>query len=501
MNTNVTEDLDSGLILAAEECPPEKFEQYHSFSSYDNVIIRKLMAHGPVLVRGGRGSGKSALLIEAYRRMLQTETIFSVYMSLRYLPLLQSDGAEYVGHFCGLLSKAIAQELNGLDRSVNFEYSEDVVNLQKSLLDLSRNLNQRIVILFDDAAHIGREKPLESFFDLFRTLSSSLVSCKASIYPGVTKFGVRFDVFNDSTVVDISRSDVSKDDGYFLDVLGTRYPKLADRTTFSDRLTPEVFSKIMGRAVVGNMRGFILACNRFDDADKISIPDVNACLLAMAQDYYWPLMEEVAPKLGVYEPLIEPASSIFERIIDHLAKPLQHSIKTVAQDRVTIHKGIISEFAKVFEILEYLGFLAKREASRAMKSGGRGAVYAVNLCSILEKIPTSRLTIEMIEDWIASKPELAEIHISGGLFSMIEIPELPTDHALGILDKDIETLAKSRAYPYGLTADKITRLKQAGVSTIQNLWDTSDGTLRNIDGIGPSAIKRMRDVMQQAIWM
>ena len=48
--------------------------------------------------------------------------------------------------------------------------------------------------MFDDAAHIGREKPLEVFFDLFRTLSSSLTSCKASIYPGVTKFGVRFDV-------------------------------------------------------------------------------------------------------------------------------------------------------------------------------------------------------------------------------------------------------------------------------------------------------------------
>jgi hypothetical protein len=501
MNTNVAEDVDAGLILAAEECPPEKFERYHSFSSYDNVIIRKLMAHGPVLIRGGRGSGKSALLIEAHRRMRKAGTTFSIYMSLRYLPLLQSDGAEYVGHFCGLLSKAISQELNEAGRPVGFEYSEDVVTLQKSLLNLSRQLDQRIVILFDDAAHIGREKPLEAFFDLFRTLSSSLISCKASIYPGVTKFGVRFDVFNDSTVVEISRSDVSKDDGYFLDVISARYPKLADRTAFSDRLTPEVFSKILGRAVVGNMRGFILACNRFDGADKISIPDLNTCLLAMAQDYYWPLMEEVAPKLGVYEPLIDPATSVFEKIIDHLTRPLQHTAKTIAQDRVTIHKGIISEFAKVFEILEYLGFLAKREASRAMKSGGRGAVYAVNLCSILEKIPTSRLTIEMIDDWIVGRPELSEIHLSGGLFSTVEIPELSADDVLGILDKDIEILGKSKAYPYGLTVDKIARLKLAGISTIQDLWHATDASLKEIEGIGPAAIKRMRDVMQQAIWM
>lgn len=501
MSADITEDVDAGLILAAEECPQDKFESYHSFSSYDDVIIRKLSAHGPVLIRGGRGSGKSALLIEAHRRMRQTETTFSIYMSLRYLPLLQSEGTEYVGHFCNLLSRAISQELTETRQSVEFDVAEDEISLQESLLKLARRLDKRIVILFDDAAHIGREKPLETFFDLFRTLSSSLISCKASIYPGVTKFGVRFDVFNDATIVDISRSDVSKDDGYFFNIIGARYPRLTDRTIYSDRLVPEVFSRILGRAVVGNMRAFILACNRFDGAEKISIPDLNSCLLAMAQDYYWPLMEEVAPKLGVYEPLIEPAISVFEKIVDHLARPLQNGNRTIAQDRVTIHRGIVGEFAKIFEILEYLGFLAKRESSRAMKSGGRGVVYAINLCSILEKIPTSRLTIEMIDEWIAGKTELSEIHSSGGLFSSIQIPYLPADHALGILDKDIDILGKSRAYPYGLTEDKIIRLKLAGIATIQALWNTSDMDLQRIDGIGPVAIKRMRDVMHQAIWM
>ena len=44
------EEADSGLILAAEEWPRETFERYHRFSSYDEPIIRKLTAHGPVLV-------------------------------------------------------------------------------------------------------------------------------------------------------------------------------------------------------------------------------------------------------------------------------------------------------------------------------------------------------------------------------------------------------------------------------------------------------------------
>jgi hypothetical protein len=495
------EDNDAGLILAAEECPSDKFEGYHSFSQFDDVIIRKLSAHGPVLLRGGRGSGKSALLIESHRRMRATASVFSVYMSLRYLPLLQSDGSEYVGHFCSLLSKAVSDELGSQGQSVEFDFAGNEVSLQMSLAKLARSLDKRIVILFDDAAHIGREKPLEVFFDLFRTLSSNATSCKASIYPGVTKFGTRFDVFNDSTVIDISRSDVSGGDRYFSDVIKSRYPNLSNRDIFSDRLTPDAFANLLGRGVVGNMRAFILACNRFDGKNKISIPDINACLLNMAEDYYWPLMEEVAPKLGVYEPLIGPATSIFEAVIEHLCRPLRHSSRLVAQDRVTIHRNFVGQFAKVFEILEYLGFMAKREASRGMKSGGRGPVYAINLCSILEQVPSKRLTIEMIEEWIEAKTDLAEIHSSASTFSAIILPELAPEDNLGILGKDVEVLAKSKAYPYGLTDDKIIRLKSEGINTVQQLADTPDSRLRQIDTVDPATVKRMRDVMLQAIWM
>lgn len=501
MSGGKIEENDAGLILAAEECPLDKFEGYHAFSHFDDIIIRKISAHGPVLLRGGRGSGKSALLIESHRRMRTSGTTFSVYMSLRYLPLLQSDGSEYIGHFCSILSKAINTELVGQNYSHKLEFSDNEVSLQMALAKLARELDKRIVILFDDAAHIGREKPLEVFFDLFRTLSSNSVSCKASIYPGVTKFGIRFDVFNDSTVIDISRSDVSKGDKYFSDVIKARYPKLSSKDMFSDRLTPDVFARLLGRAVVGNMRAFILACNRFDGTARVSIPDVNACLINMAEDYYWPLMEEVAPKLGVYEPLIDPAVSIFEAIVEHLCRPSHHSVKTIAQDRVTIHRNFVSQFSKVFEILEYLGFMAKREASRGMKSGGRGPVYAINLCSLLEKLPGKRLTIEMIDEWIDAKADLAEIHSSASTFSNVKMPELAPDDKLGILGKDVDVLAKSKAYPYGLTDDKINRLKNAEILTVEQLAETSDSDLMEIDMVGPATVKRIRDVMLQAIWM
>jgi hypothetical protein len=501
MTGTPAEEADSGLILAAEECPPENFEKYHSFSDHDELIIKKLIAHGPVLLRGGRGSGKSALLLEAHRRMQKIPNIFAVYVSLRYLPLLQSDGVEYIGHFCKILSQAIQKEIKGRKLNYEFGLAVDQISLQIGLTTLAQNENRRVVLLFDDAAHIGREKPLEVFFDLFRTLSSSLTSCKASIYPGVTKFGIRFDVFNDSTVVDISKSDVSVDPKFFPDVMRARYPHLTDKSIYSDRLAPEEFANLLGRAVVGNLRGFILACNRFAEINRVSVPTVTDCFLEMATDYYWPLMEEVAPKLGVYEPLIEPARQVMEAIVEHIAKPPKERTRTVAQDRVLIHRQLVTHYSKIFEILEYLGFMARREASRALKSGGRGPVFAVNLCNLLDSISSRRLTREMIDEWISGSSENAEIHISSQVFNSIELPPLPVEHGLAILDKPVSVLAKSKAYPYGLTDDMIQRLEKAGVSTVGQVAQMPDEELDKIEYIGAAKIQRIRAVVYQAIWM
>jgi len=501
VNNIYKSEILASLILAAEECPPAVFEKYHNFSSHDELIIRKLSAHGPVLIRGGRGSGKSALLIEASRRMKIATSVFPVYVSLRYLPLLQSDGQEYIGHFCVLLSQAIQKELQSWGSDQDFPTAVDQGSLQFGLTALAQSIGMRIVLLFDDAAHIGREKPLEVFFDLFRTLSSNLISCKASIYPGVTKFGVRFDIFNDSTVIDIGRSDVSSDPNFFPEVVKARYPRLAERTSFSDRLAPSDFANLIGRAVVGNLRGFILACNRFEAKDKIGIPEVQQCMLDMASDYFWPLMEEVAPKLGIYEAFVEPAREVVEAIVENNIKPVKTNLRSIAQDRVLIHRQIVSQHLKIFEILEYLGFVAKREASRGLKSGGRGPIYAINLCSLLESSPSKRLTLEIIQDWVNGNAEPAELHVSSITFQNIALPKLTQENGLAILDKELKVLGRSSAYPYGLTNPVIQRLTAAGMTTVGKLANATNEDLDKIDYIGEVKIQAIRDVVFQAIWM
>ena len=69
------------------------------------------------------------------------------------------------------------------------------------------------------------------------------------------------------------------------------------------------------------------------------------------------------------------------------------------------------------------------------------------------------------------------------------------------MDLPVDTLAKSRAYPYGLTQNKIDVLKESHIETIEALAEASDEELLSLQGVGEKFLKRMRDVVGQAIWM
>ncbi len=94
------------------------------------------------------------------------------------MPLLQSDGDEYISHFCIHFSHIIQKLI--LDRHIEYEFktSSDQASLQEALTGLSLSLGKCIVLLFDDAAHIGREKPLEAFLTYFGLFLAMLSHAK-----------------------------------------------------------------------------------------------------------------------------------------------------------------------------------------------------------------------------------------------------------------------------------------------------------------------------------
>lgn len=496
---------DIELILAAEDFTDEDFEEYHIFSEYEDRIIRKLIAHGPVLLRGGRGSGKSALLKEAYYRVNKEpicQKVIGIYLSLRYLPLLRYINQDYEKFLCKLIIEHMKNALEnlGYDETL-FESELEVADIQRELSKLALRLGRRIIIFFDDAAHIGREKSLSEFFDIFRTLSGNVVSCKAAIYPGVTEFGVRFDVLNDATVVDIvRREDTPSFSMFFTDIMQKRYSEKLPATIFSKSLSRDEVATFLGRAVIGNVRAFIYACNYLGDCEKqgnIGLIDIEKTLKYLATQYYWPLIDEVEPKLGAYEVLIDPARELAEILFQVVSESM--AIPSYGPSCL-IHRDHVERLKKILEIMEYIGFIAKREASRAMKSGGRGTRYSLNLCNIMERITPNRLTSEMFKNWIQHEKDFVQIYKSDEL-NKIDMPVSYENKDLGILSRPINILQKSIIYPYGLTEYRISKLSDAGFATVKQLAEANDADILAVEAVGTEWLRRIKNVVGQAIWM
>jgi DNA-directed RNA polymerase alpha subunit len=93
------------------------------------------------------------------------------------------------------------------------------------------------------------------------------------------------------------------------------------------------------------------------------------------------------------------------------------------------------------------------------------------------------------------------IQWSGDIYPSEPPPTDTWNADLRILDLEIEKLEKSDTYPYGLTKNKLEKLREAGFATIGQLADASDAELLRLDTIGLKSLGRIRDVVYQAIWM
>lgn len=487
-----------GLKLSAEEFNDADFSKYHLFSASDEKVLRRLIVPGPVLLRGPRGSGKSAYMRQAHKILEQSGTsIVPSYISLRYFPLITAKSEDYLSILIPYVARHISESFNthGLEPE-GLLAASTVDDFNAALASLCLRYNRRLVILFDDVAHIGREVSLAGFFDFFRTISSSLVSCKASIYPGVTKFGSRFDLYSDATIVEAQRDERSADfSQFFSDLLSIRYPDLKNRC---EGKLQEVIPMLLGRAVLGNIRSFTAFCDHLQAIEgKITIYTVADGLKWLASSYLYPALEELQTKLGAYTPMLEIAERISPVFFEDCGKRRVNSM--------LVHREHVQRLGKIFEILEYSGLIAKREASRSLaKSGsGRGARYALSLGPLFEKVHGGTLSYELIEEFtrITVLNEQMVEYAPISALADFDCPIPTSEQDLDILDLPITKLAVSKILPYGLTPAILDSLINHGHTKISDIASLSIKELKELPNIGIAKAQRIKNAIEQAIWM
>lgn len=85
----------------------------------------------------------------------------------------------------------------------------DIEYVTKTIRDTSKKLNvDRVVFLFDEAAHTFVPEQQSIFFNMIKLLHGEEVSVKVAVYPGITNYGGNFEYGQDAIPIPLERNDL-----------------------------------------------------------------------------------------------------------------------------------------------------------------------------------------------------------------------------------------------------------------------------------------------------
>ena len=136
----------------------------------------------------------------------------------------------------------------------------DVTFLLETLKEIIETFNiDRLVLLFDEAAHTFIPSQQEIFFEIFKLLHGGRIAVKAAVYPTVTSYGRNFELGHDAIVLSMDRFETGTagrqaNRALFRDMLSRRLPK-------TGKIRKELFSKgyLLDQCIdlsTGNPRAF-----------------------------------------------------------------------------------------------------------------------------------------------------------------------------------------------------------------------------------------------------
>lgn len=319
-------------------------------NAYFQLVQQKILERGAKLLVGPRGTGKTHQFRYTYNQcLLDKEKPLAVYVNFgKYYnlePLLfNSSNAIQIFH-SWVLAKIIYSVYELLeDLNVTISISEEdyfqketvekfilqaerfnavldddeiILNIGiKKVIDIIETLSlklkrNRIILLLDDAALTLTPDYMVEFFDIFRSLKTSKISPKASVYPGTTQYGPRFHVGQDAEEVKMWLDVEDENYSTFMDAF------LVTRLNFKEKIEPEII-EIFKFASFGIPRAFMTLLrtylNQNQERSQVRynvVLDTHSTLIR--QEYL-----SLNVKLPQYRSIIETGLALFDNIVDEL---------------------------------------------------------------------------------------------------------------------------------------------------------------------------------------
>ncbi len=431
---------DFDLLHAArtEDLENSQISQLAVLGKAEEEIIGKLKFSGAHLLQGARGIGKSMLFKkteEELDRDFIKDRALAVYVNFKTSTLLEGVKAENKSAFQIWIGAKVLQALYEklVDQGLITEDAASdpfkrifgvstIFGMQKTLQDkihllqkLSKDENKdkaleelgddfldkvndisyvseiigeiiseydinRIVFLFDEAAHTFIPEQQEIFFEILKMLHGGKVAVKAAVYPSITSYGKNFEIGHDAILISLGSFEPGQTGR---DASRKLYRELITKRIPEGKLRKEIFSKgeLLDQCIhlsSGNPRAFLHLFNRVYERGY-----TDRALLLSTQDY---VDQELLPyhmgltrRLPKYSHHVKLGMDILrEYIIPGIRKKNLREKKTKYQSAFfTLQRDMPPNLKLSLDLLCYSGVLSKQGTVKiaSRKTGQRYMVH------------------------------------------------------------------------------------------------------------------------------
>lgn len=308
---------------------------------------------------------------------------------LKYFSILEK--------YIDILEKGDIVDNSELNETISIDLIRILDNpyaFKKFLLELIEDFSiSRLVLLFDEAAHVFSNEQQEKFFTFFKSLRDPKIACKASVYPGVTNYGMSFEKGQDAKEIEISWSFSSKKDiKYIKDILKIRIQ--AYNKKYWELLT--VDSNIIDLICVcsnGNPRfafhiidALEMAHHLKESSKRITLQQLVSAVRVVIETK-WKEFATLKNRLLKYNVQIDVADKLIKQyLISNLKewnnkRKVRESIKLSAG--FYVETSLFGELAKVFEILAYSNLVSIDHKKKSIGQGFYGFYITFNPSLVL----------------------------------------------------------------------------------------------------------------------
>jgi hypothetical protein len=498
-------------------------------SETERDIITQFKSKSHIVLEGSRGSGKSFLMKIAQKEILDNYPIdktLPVYITFMQSALLHSSDPNQFYHW--MLAKILKETLKVFQKNglIVSQYADSLLgskeqnNLQgiiqkfessyktpKQNIDIStlpelndvmdaieevcndNNVN-RIVLFFDESAHVFRPEQQRQFFTLFRDFKSPYISCNAAVYPGVTHYGNSFEMTHDAIYKRIDRDLLSPT---YLDEMKEMVKKQGGQSwiTIIENQS-ELFNTIVFSAG-GNPR---LLLKTLDKCEKFNTTTVNEVIKKFYRSDIWLEHTQLGEKYKGHKTIVDWGRKFIEDkvIPSTINKNNDRKSKGIKESTIYfwISKDAPEQVKEALRLLSYTGIIRKYDSGVKATKSNIGDRYEIKFGCLLSQYnaPTSiskdvisNVQLEMFTEFGQNNPA----------FATLQIEEI-ADFTDGEFLSSLKTQLTKPISQLDLTYWQKSKLNSINIDSVEELLDSTEQYLiDNLYQVGPYRARIMKN--------